>query len=457
MNLLERIRQYAVRHDMWRPNTRVIAAVSGGSDSVAMLRLLHELHGRGELQLDAIAHLNHAIRPESAEDQEFCRHLASRLNLPFFSTTVDVPARARAARESIELAARIARRDFLDSLRRERGAACVATAHTEDDQAETVLLRLLRGAGQRGISGIAPSGRARVRPVLCATRAELRSELERRNQTWREDPTNRDVTHPRNRVRHELLPYLEQHFNPSARRALARLADAARADDRLLSRRAAALAALLLAREGDRVCIEGAALQALPEALGRRVAQYALETAGGAPSADDAATVVELACRAGSRDLPRVRAEHFSGNVVLVPRRDSRCQEPFRFALDVPGAVRIDSAGCVVEATGPFELPSPPASASTEIAHVDAEAVGRTLVVRSRRPGDRMRPAGLGGSKKLQDLFVDRKVNRRDRDAVPVVTDTQGRIVWVAGHAVGEAFRVTAGTKAVIILKLRRI
>jgi tRNA(Ile)-lysidine synthase len=460
MSLLHRVSRFAARHDLWRPETRVIAAVSGGSDSVAMLRLLHDLHGRGELLLDAVAHLNHAIRPDADADQVFCQALAAELGVRFVSSHLDVPARARLAKQSLEVAGRTARRAFLDDLKHARAADYIATAHTQDDQAETVLLRLLRGAGQRGLAGIAPRRGARIRPVLCATRAELRRELERRGQAWREDVTNADLANPRNRVRHELLPYLEQHFNPSARRALARLADAARADDEWLARHAATAAGAVVETDLGRVRLDRTLLLTLPEPIARRVVQHALTAAGEAAPAPDVkavAAVLDVAhARRSAADVAGLRVEPFGGFVVLVPKAAERVSQPFQYNLTVPGEVRMHGAGWILEAAGPFGQ-TDPGYTTTDVAQIDATAVGHGLVVRSRRPGDRLRPVGLGGSKKVQDILVDRKVPRVERDTVPVVTDTQERIVWLAGHALSEEFRVTEGTKAVIILKLRRI
>ena len=445
MSLLDRVRRYAARHAMWRSETRVVAALSGGSDSVAMLLVLHELHVAGELRLDAVAHLNHQIRPEADEDEAFCRDLAERLNLTFVVSTVDVPANSRANRQSIELAGREARRAFFGTVLRSTGAKVVATAHTEDDQAETVILRLMRGTGARGLGGIAPGALGRIRPVLCATRAELRAELEARGQRWREDATNADVTIPRNRVRHELLPYLETHFNPSARRALARLADVSRAEHTLLERQAVAASAALIIRDGRRVSVDADGFRLLPEAIGRRVLLHALaQGQSRAPSHDDVALLL-------------ARMEHLSGKVVLVSRGGERAAQPhapFSFELPVPGDVQTE-AGWVVEAES-YDAPQH-RDGQADIAQIDAAAVAGGLFVRSRRPGDRIRPVGLGGSKKLQDVLVDRKISRRERDALPIVTDVLGRIVWVAGHVLGEEFRVTERTKGVIILKLRRI
>jgi tRNA(Ile)-lysidine synthase len=454
VTLLSRIERYAERHQLWRPDTRIVAAVSGGSDSVAMLVLLHDLHSRGALRLDVVAHLNHQLRTDAPGDEAFCRGVAERLRVDFVSAKVDVGALAREHRQSVELAGRVARHRFLDAVRRDRSADVIATAHTEDDQAETVLLRLTRGAGSRGLAGIAPYRGRRIRPVLAVSRAALRRDLVARGETWREDLTNTDLRHRRNRVRHELLPLLERHFNPSIRRALARTADILREEDATLARVAAAAAITVVEREDDAVRLDVAALSHLPDAIAQRVVMQAMSMASPlAPRQADVQRVLAVAAGRPAADLSVGRAEHFAGKVVLVTRRITRDPSRFCLELSVPGEVR--GAGWILEAQG-FDHPQGQV-VRPDVAQIDAAAVRGGLLVRTRRAGDRVRPLGLGGTKKLQDVLVDRKVSRHERDAVPIVTDTEGRIVWVAGHVLGEEFRVTERTNGVIILKLRRI
>jgi tRNA(Ile)-lysidine synthase len=468
MALLGRVRRFATQHELWRAETRIVAAVSGGSDSVAMLLLLHDLHSRGELRLDAVAHFNHRIRLEADGDERFCAALAERLGITFVEATVDVPAVARQQRQSLEVAGRLARRTFLLNVRRERGADVIATAHTQDDQAETVLLRILRGAGHRGLGGIAPRARRLVRPVLFASRDELRTELQRRDVVWREDETNADVANPRNRVRHELLPHLEQRFNPSARRALARLADVARADEELLSRQAAAASvrAGLHVAGGSLTLDSGAAV--LPQAIRRRVIIHALTALrpATAPALRHVEAVEAVLCgRQRAIEIPGLRVEHSGRSVVLVSKSAPGAPAPrFKADLPIPGEVRWPEAGVVVQADGPFDCTRgepwtrPDGHAiNADMVVVAADRLATSLVVRNRWPGDWLRPLGLGGRKKLQDVLIDRKVGREVRDFVPIVTDAEGRIVWVAGHLIGEEFAVTDRTNAVIILKLRRI
>ncbi len=476
MNLLSRVRWFARRHGLWRQDTRVVAAVSGGSDSVAMFLLLHALHERHELRLDAVAHLNHAIRPEAAADEAFCRDLAERFQTPFLSSTVDIPAVAREAGQSLEVAGRLARRKFFEDVRRERPADVIATAHTQDDQAETVLLRLLRGAGRKGLGSIAPMGPPYIRPVLFAARDDLRDWLRERREQWLEDATNEDRSNPRNRVRHELLPYLEQHFNPSTRRTLARVADLARADEALLWRAAVAASVGVLRWSGDELRLDRRALNALPEAVGKRVVIQALVSLSlpTAPALHHVEAVMDVATgRRRAAGFSSWRVEPSSESVVLVRGGVSQPFNDCHRDLPIPGEVTVLD-GVTVSAEGPRRLePSPMAAGLDELqvsswdarklgagpdeAIVAADELGDRLIVRTRRPGDRFRPLGMRGTRKLQDLFVDRKVRRDHRNKVPIVTDKKDRIVWVAGHAIGDEFRVTDRTKAVIILKLRRV
>jgi tRNA(Ile)-lysidine synthase len=228
--LTDAVRAFADQHQLWTPATRVAAAVSGGSDSVALLFLLQALASRGYLQLAGLIHLNHHIRGSASDDDaEFCRALADRFGIAAVMGDADVPARAARDGVSIEVAGREARQECFLSARESLGVDCIALAHTRDDQAETVLLRLTRGAGPAGLAGIAASRDHLIRPLLNTSHDELRAYLNERGQAWREDETNLDRAIPRNLIRHEVLPALRR-LNPRVDVALARTADILRRD-----------------------------------------------------------------------------------------------------------------------------------------------------------------------------------------------------------------------------------
>lgn len=457
-SLPDRLRAFVSRLDLWPRGARVAAAVSGGSDSVALLCLLHDLAAAGEIVLAGLVHLDHAIRPASSEDAAFCRALAARLGIPAFVEREDVPARARASRRSLEAAGRAARDACFTRAAAALGADHIAVAHTRDDQAETVLLRLLRGSGVRGLRGVLPRRGLVVRPLLECTRAELRAELISRGERWLDDPTNADPFTARNRIRCELLPLLRARFSPAVDATLARTAEAARADEAFLASLAReAFAGAARPVEGG-VALDRTAFVSLPEALQRRVARLALETAGEPRSygLKDTEVVVAACGRAdgGVADLPGVRMERSGADVVLLisgPAVPSAEAEPTWLPLDVPGEARLPGGAVVRASHGPWAGAN---RDGRQVALVDPARLTWPLAVRTRRPGDRLRPSGLGGRKKVQDLLVDRKVPRRERDDVPIVVDGAGRIVWVAGHALDEAFRVTDPSGAVVVLEL---
>lgn len=463
--LLERVRRYATEHQLWTPAARVVAGVSGGSDSVALFFLLRELAAAGDLQLAGLIHLHHHIRGADADaDAGFCERLAARAPVPARVGHAEVPAMARATGRSIEVAAREARQRFFAEACTALGGDRVALAHTRDDQAETVLLRLVRGAGPAGLSGIAPRRAHLVRPVLAITRAELRAHLESLGEPWREDATNADHAHPRNRMRHDVLPALRAAFNPQVDTALARTAEILRADASLLDRLAGTAATDLVARAADGAAVSAAGLLALHPALARRVALRALETANPARSygLEDADALCRLAGRSsGSAGAPGVWMERSAATVVLTKSGPGRGgAPPLEQALQVPG--EVSGPGWVMTAEGPFDsaqgrrqAESPEPGAQSRVV-VDASRLAGPLLVRTRRPGDRVRPLGTPGRKKVQDVFVDRKVPRGERDWVPIVTDATGEIVWVAGHVLAEGFRLSPLTTTVVILTLRR-
>jgi tRNA(Ile)-lysidine synthase len=464
MTLLARVRAFVRQHDLAGPHSRVAAAVSGGSDSMALAQLLAELARAGDLQFCGIVHFNHQLRAEADADERFVRDAARALDVPIVAGREDVATRAARDRQSLENAGRTARHAFFARAMRELNVDAIALGHTRDDQAETFLLRLLRGAGPRGLAAMHPrvDGDARIiRPLLDATRAELAAFLTERGVAHVEDATNADVSIPRNPVRAELLPLLAARFNPAIVDVLA--------DEAALARELWGwmedACAPFLATPG---VLDAAALRAAPPALRRLVLWRALTAAaaGRHISFDHVAAVIRLiqAAHDGALDLPGHTVQRIGTRIVLQNRRGRSGRQPanlFRMPLSIPGEAVAAQAGWTVTA----QHGTAAAAAAHErgaitgngpLAIVRGDLINGSLGVRNRRPGDRFHPVGLGGSKKLQDLFVDRKLARQERDAVPLVVDENDRIVWVAGYGIDEAFRVTDASQAVLVLKLTR-
>jgi tRNA(Ile)-lysidine synthase len=461
------------RHGLLRDGRRMLIGLSGGADSVALLLILKECEAHGALTVAGAAHLNHQLRGADADaDEAFCAALAAKYDVPFLSERVDVAALARAERRSMEDAARVARLAFFERARAALHADVVAVAHTKDDQAETFLLRLMRGAGTRGLAAIRPRAGRIVRPLLDLDRGALRECLAARAEPFREDATNADVRIPRNRVRHELLPYLGSHFSPGIIDVLARTAELARQDEEFLHEEAIKLAARVVLSDVT-VRLDAIGLSSAPRALSSRVAHAALQRlAGSKPIHFEhvdrllALAVDEAAGDGRAISLPGQIAVRVRNDIVLRPdvgRRPSAVGLGTRFAvsLSIPGEVQVGAQTVAAERID--ETPGQPGrqwqkwhARGAEVG-VAAGALALPLAVRSRRPGDRFRPLGAPGRRKLQDFLVDRKVRREDRDAVPLVVDARDRIVWVVGQSVAEDFRVTDPSQGVILLKVRHL
>ena len=474
-SLARRVLRFIDRETLIPPGARVAVACSGGGDSVALAALLCELAQGAGWSFAGLLHVNHGLRGAAADgDEAFCRDVAATLEVSIAVERGDVAARARAERVSIEAAGHRVRYELFARAVREGRADLVATGHTRDDQAETVLLRLIRGAGPAGLAGIRPRMGAVVRPLLDVRRDELRDYLRLRGLPHREDPSNRDERILRNRVRHRLIPFLAEHFSPAVTDALARGAAIARDDADWLDAAANAAAAEIVEYKegvpldalgdvaGGRFEIDAARLAAAHPALARRVALQVLERAGGRRVGfDHVERLRRLAEAEGTApvaaDFPGCRVERRRTMLGFTRRRGRQAPvagaEGYEYPLAVPGAVEISEAGLRITA----EHGDRPARlvARGGVVALPAARITLPLTVRSWRPGDVFRPLGLGGRrKKVQDFFVDRKVPRDRRATVPLVVDDRLGIVWVAGHGLGEGARMIGSDEGVIVLKI---
>ncbi len=459
MHVLDRVRETIRRHGLAAPGTRVLLGVSGGSDSVALAFLLRELDAARELTVAGLAHFNHQLRPTAARDEAFVQTLGERLGWPVVADRGDVAGRARRERRSIEDAARTSRHEFFERARIETGAALVALGHTRDDQAETFLLRLVRGAGVRGLSAMHPRAGCIVRPLLDCRRAELRAYLAEVDAAFVEDESNADLAIPRNRVRAELVPFLAR-FNPGIVDVLADEADLAREEGRWIEAAADDLVARAARPAPDGLAFEAATLAAAPVAVRRAALWRAMRDQAGGRAVGFGHVQAALALLerpAGTLDVPGHRLERIGPVLVLTGSPHARVNL-FQYPLSIPGEVHLAEVGRLVSAeVGPDAAQAGRATPSGPLAIVRLDVCRGPLVVRNRRPGDRFRPVGLDGRKKLQDFFVDRKVARAERDAVPIIVDAADRIVWVAGYGIDAAFRVTDPAQGVLIFKVRHV
>jgi tRNA(Ile)-lysidine synthase len=428
-----------------KPGLRLAVGLSGGADSVALLRALAQRSGELGLVLHA-AHLHHGLRGDEAEaDLDFARALAAELGLPFHEARVDIAAAARAdgasgkSAESIEEAARRLRYGWFRQLLASGEVDAVATAHTRDDQAETVLAKFLRGAWTEGFSGIHPvvefpEGRI-LRPLLGATRVEVEAFLNALGQSWREDSSNRHLTFTRNRIRHELLPQLES-WNPQLREHLAQMAVLARDEEAWWQEELARLAPQLIlpgrpVRGGGRASSDGLALDlvrlaALAPPLQRRLLRYAAGQLGAAPDFASTETLRALARegRAGQKcELEGLHAE--------------RTHRELRLAGAPVAAAGEGASGAVPEYQVPIpgEIEAPAFGLRLRIALSAPAVAPQSACLRNWKPGDRVRLRYSSGPRKVKEVLERLRVTGTARALWPVL-ELDGRIVWMRGAEV---------------------
>lgn len=456
---LERVRETIDAHGMIAAGDLVLVAVSGGPDSTALLHALVQLKPKLRFRLRA-AHLNHGIRGEEAEaDAKAAAAFVRKLGVPFHQHRVDVPGYAEARGLSLEAAAREVRYQWLDSVANRFRARRIATGHTADDQAETVLLNLLRGTGPRGLAGIAPVRGRIIRPLIAVTRSAVERYCERHQLTYRIDSSNEDVAFARNRIRHDIIPSLAQ-LQPGLVGNLCRLAEIMRAEDDFMSEQAEnTLRAAASQRPGE-VGVLLSLFGALPAALQRRVLRTAIAKVKGdeldiALERIEALVHLALTGRTGAViELPGgLRAERTYGELVIAPVPSEKTPNGEEWLLPLPGEVTIPELEFKITAER-SRAKRPPGSPMAAL--VNAAKISGPLTVRTRHRGDRFRPIGMKGGVKLQDFFVNAKVPRAERDRIPLVLSGDD-IVWVVGYRVNESFKVTDRTRRSIQLKATRL
>ena len=471
--LLAQIRSTIQTHRMFDHATGAVLAVSGGPDSLALMHALAELRASGMLNARLhVGHLHHGMRGDEADaDARFVHAQATRLDLPCTLAEVDVPRKAREESRNEEDAGRAARYGFLRRLACETGATHLVTGHHADDQAETVLMRAMRGAGPRGLAGIpyvrllpGPPTLTIVRPLLDCGRRDIEQYLEDRGLTGRLDRTNLSPKYLRNRLRHGVLPKMAATWRSDLRNALLRMGHCAR---RLT------VAAANLADALDGTCAatkwsgyleaDADALRAVPSALRAELLRRWLEECGLWRRVWDRrhfeASDAVLFGMQRSAALPGDVVVEACGRRMVIAAVDATPYARSETPLAVPGQAVIPLLRCRLSAklvpTEGRDWPRVFREKPVEEEYLDWSQAEGSLTLRFPRPGDRMTPLGAPGERKLQDIFTDRNVPRRRRARTPLLADDRG-IVWIAGHRIAERVRLTERSRTALRLRLIR-
>lgn len=445
----DKVLELILEEDLIRPGEKILAAVSGGPDSVCLLHVLVRLCATLGCSL-GVVHINHRLRgPQSDEEEEFVRSLAKGLLLPGFFCREDVAELAKDRRQGIEETARQVRYDFFERVMQTEGFDKTALAHNLNDQAETILHRLIRGSGLNGLAGMRPSrGGQFIRPLLYTARPQIEAYLEEHALNYRLDPSNDSLDYTRNRIRHSLIPSLEE-FNPEVVRSLGGLSRTLDWDRDYLEQAAKDLAGRFIRQEKDKVLIEQPAF-ARPKAMISRLLFEALERLTG--SRLDL-TMVQV------QDILKLQAGetgkrlNLKGGVTVYNHYGQLEWTKDNGGADLgDGPVRVDLLALPVEAkfnswrirfsSEPPDGPSWPMDASRH----------KALVIRSRQEHDRIKLLGMDGYKKVKKIFIDRKIHRGIRAYLPLITDETGEVLFIYPGICSEAFRITQNTAKIVYI-----
>jgi tRNA(Ile)-lysidine synthase len=438
---------------------KVLLSISGGTDSLALWQLFLRFKPVLGLNLH-VFHLNHMLRKEAEDDANFVRGLAEEAGIPSSIVSYDVPSYIAKHRLSTQEGARRIRYELLQDVAERIGADRIALGHHAEDQAETFLMWLLRGAGTEGLAGI-PAVRGRyIRPLIETRRVDLEDYCKKHGLTPRIDPSNFDLAYERNRVRLELIPYLTTHYQPRLVEILSHTGQIIADEGSVISQLTQEKFKKLVRLQKNEVRIHIPALASLPVALRRRLLRRAIQEVKGDLRGIEFRHIESLVERISEKrkvdvDLPEGVAVFQEYEYLVVSSQEARKAEPFgKIGLRVPGKTEVPPLDIEIEASvfnsGQADIVQGP-----DTAFLDSNKVRLPLVVRSRRDGDVFVPLGMRDFKKLQDFLVDEKVPRRERDRIPVVESGEG-IVWVAGYRIDDRFKVTAKTIKVLVLKLKR-
>lgn len=446
---------------MLKKGDRVIVACSGGPDSVALLYLLNQIKGKYNLKI-YVAHIDHKLRGrESDEDEKFVRNLAKELKFSFYTKSFDIKKIAKKKKLSIEECAREVRYDYLNKLASRIRATKIALGHNADDQAETVLMRLIRGAGSLGLSGIPPVSGKMIRPLLDIKREEIEKFLKEYKLPFRIDSSNLRKDYLRNRIRLELIPYLRNKYNPNIVEVLNRTALILSAQENYLRK--------VISRIFDKLSIKGKGKISLDLdqlfnydlSLRREMIRLAIEKTGGVSfraGFEEIEKILSLAQqrKSGKRFfLNRSMLAEVSSDFLNFYRLEKRKKA---LSIILPGTVKSDSFGISLDSRliPRGNLPKKLRSDDQMAAYLDWDKLKPPYILRNPGIGDKFRPLGMKGTKTLKSFLTDLKVPRYEKDKVMVLT-SRDEILWVIGYRIGDKFKVTGATKKVLKLRVKEI
>lgn len=460
----ERMIQYVEKHRLFSRGDKLVVGVSGGADSVCLLHLLKECQREWELSL-FVVHIHHGIRGAEADcDAAFVADLSERLQLPFFLVRGDIPALAGESGMSEEEAGRKFRYEELEKIRQEQQADYIAVAHHRDDQAETVLFRLFRGTGARGLTGMEPKRGVVIRPLLFAGGQELKETLRQQGYEWREDATNEDITYRRNRIRHELLPLATEHVNAQAVRHIAEAASDLARWRELIEKLAQQAAPQVLAAQGEQQLLYVEPFEEQEEVIQDELLRLFV-TRGVSGAKDVSRTHYEQLrqlCRQGAGrriDLPQGFVVERAHDCLRLFPKDYTTGTKLRLVCEIPSVNIVEMDDGRYKLTFRIEKREELVGKIPEKDYTkwfDYDKINSGLILRSPEEGDFFILDRQGHTKKLARYYMDRKIPKSLREKQLVLAEGS-HVLWAFPERISETYKVNSNTKRVLVVTRERI
>jgi tRNA(Ile)-lysidine synthase len=451
--ILQAVRETIIRHGLLKKGDKILLAFSGGLDSTGLLAVFLELRREWELEI-FLGHFNHRIRPSAHQDEHFVRKRAQDHTLPLFVASEDVRSYAARNRMNLEEAGRLLRYDFLSKTAQKIGQAKIATGHTLNDQAETFFLRLMRGSGLTGLAGIYPEVDGQIiRPLLDVERKDIAAYVQSKGLAFREDETNLDRNFVRNRIRLDLIPFLQENFEPKIVSQIGKTAAIIQEEDDILAKltKHEAEKAITPGDEGARLDV--VAMESLPRGLARRVVREFIRKLKGdlrGIAFDDVESVLKLGEGENLQLTDKLLLKRAEGQVFLRAAQE----EAILYAYEWDGShpLVLEEVDAVVEADLERRHRSFEFEDDTR-AYLDGDNIQFPLLVRNRRKGDKYRPLGAPGTKKIKEIMREKSIPLAKREKAPVFL-SNGEIIWALGLPVAERHKVRKTTRKILVLSV---
>jgi tRNA(Ile)-lysidine synthase len=454
--ILESVKKTIDKYNLHENGEKILVAYSGGVDSSALLSVLLELRRCFNFEI-SLGHFNHHLRPNSNKDEEFVRRVARKHSLPLFVGSEDVRSHAKLKRLNLEEAGRMRRYAFLTHATRKIGDAKIATGHTMDDQAETFFMRLLRGSGLRGLGSISPIIEGKiVRPLLFVQRKDIEDYIRERGLEFRVDESNRDRRFARNRVRLELIPYIQERYDPNIVPRISKVVSILQEDENILERLGRREAEKRIVQRNGRSCLNVKNKSALPLGLARRVVRdFIAEVKGDLRG-------ISFEEIEGIMNLEEGKSFHLKRDLVLrreedriCPRQNHLLKMEYAYRWGGKKALEIKELVLTVKAKRMKHDSSSFVFDDETRVYVDGKKIVFPLLIRNRHEGDRYQPLGTPGRKKLKEIMRAKGVPLEDREKRPLFISGED-IVWIPGLPVAEQFKIDPKSEEIVEISVSR-